>query len=57
MGLAKIEDEIIDLAGGHDENGNPLLNVVETEWVIDPSNAESAQFEDHVGFAIAMRWK
>lgn len=57
MGLAKIEDEITDLAGGHDENGNPFLNVTDPEWVIDPADAADSQAEDHVGFAIALGWK
>lgn len=57
MSLAKIEDEITELAGSHDENGNPFLNVTEMEWVIDPADAADNQAEDHVGFALAMSWK
>lgn len=54
---AQIEDDICDLAGRHDTDGEPYLNVVETDLIIPPSDPELAQPQDHIGFAIALVWK
>ena len=52
-----IEDEILERSGGHDDQGNPFLNVVDTDLIIPPADADSDQSVDHIGFAIALSWK
>jgi hypothetical protein len=53
----KIEDELLELSGKADADGNPFLNLTDLELIIPPADADDAQLEDHIGFALALGWK
>lgn len=58
MGLVgRIEDEIAELSGAADEEGNEYLNVTDVELAVPPADPSEYEHEDYVGFAFNLHWK
>lgn len=55
---SKIEQEITELSGFADEDGNPYLNVIDIEQAVPPSDmADDVTDEPFVAFVFKLTWK